>query len=46
MDEAAAIHQRLESAALARNLLFLAWREVATIQKMKEKIKNGKEKFS
>ncbi len=43
MDEAAA---RLETAATARNLLYLAWREVATIQKLKEKIKNGKGKIN
>lgn len=42
MDESAG---RLESAALARNLLFLAWREVATIQKLKENLMDGKEKF-
>jgi hypothetical protein len=41
MDEATAIHQRLETAATARNLLFLAWREFAELQ---EKIMNGREK--
>ncbi|WP_334103950.1 hypothetical protein [Aminobacterium mobile] len=42
MDEAAA---RLETAALARNLLYSAWCEFSTIQKLKEKLMNGKEKF-
>ena len=45
MDEAAAIHQRLETAATARNLLYLAWREISTIQKLKEKFMNGREKI-
>ena len=39
MDETAT---RLETAALARNLLFLAWREFAELQ---EKIMNGREKI-
>lgn len=43
MDEMAA---RLEAATLARNLLYSAWREISTIQKLKEKFKNGKEKFN
>jgi hypothetical protein len=42
MDEMAT---RLETAATARNLLYLAWREIFTIQKLKEKFKNGKERF-
>ncbi len=42
MDEMAT---RLESAALTRNLLYSAWCEISTIQKLKEKFKNGKEKF-
>ena len=41
MDEAAA---RLETAATARNLLYSAWCEISTIQKLKEKFKNGREK--
>lgn len=44
MDEMAAT--RLETAALARNLLFLAWREISTIQKLKEKLMDGKEKIN
>ncbi len=46
MDEATAIHQRLETAETARNLLYLAWREIFTIQKMKEKLMDGKEKIN
>ncbi len=42
MDEAAA---RLEAAATARNLLYSAWCEFSTIQKLKEKFKNGKEQI-
>lgn len=42
MDEMAT---RLETAATARNLLYLAWREIFTIQKLKEKLMNGKENF-
>lgn len=42
MDEMAA---RLETAALARNLLYSAWCEFSAIQKMKEKLMDGKEKF-
>jgi hypothetical protein len=42
MDEAAA---RLETAATARNLLYSAWCEISTIQKLKEKLMNGKERF-
>ena len=42
MDEAAA---RLETAATARNLLYSAWCEISTIQKLKEKLINGREKF-
>lgn len=42
MDEMAA---RLEMAALARNLLYSAWCEFSTIQKLKEKLMNGKENF-
>ncbi len=41
MDETA---QRLETAAIQRNLLYLAWREISTIQKLKEKLMDGKEK--
>lgn len=43
MDEMAT---RLETAALARNLLYSAWCEISTIQKLKEKLMNGKEKFN
>jgi|LSQX01.1.fsa_nt_gb hypothetical protein len=43
MDEAAA---RLETAATARNLLYLAWREISTIQKLKENLMDGKEKIN
>ncbi len=43
MDEMAA---RLEAATLARNLLYSAWREISTIQKLKEKLMDGREKIN